>query len=144
MGFAYKLKNTPRSAGCFCMRCECPDGVWLVGDSGLDFADDGGGVVDLDDDLVGDLSAMDFYISWEVESDAYAFAFYGCDAHDTDGVLWVADDDFFAFSSCDNQHPMLQTSELPSLAGVTEYITAEAVGNGKSRNSCVVHELQCC
>lgn len=52
---------------------------------------------------------MDLDFSWEVECDSYALSLDGSDTDNAYRVLWVADDDFFAFSSCDYQHPMLHT-----------------------------------
>lgn len=72
-----------------------------AGGGGLDGADDVGGFLN---DLVGDLAAVDFDIAGEVEGHTDAFAFDGCDAHDPDGVSRIADDDFLAFTSCDDQH----------------------------------------
>ena len=74
---------------------------WSVGGGGFDLADDRRGFIEFDDDLVGDLSAMNLDFPWEVECDAHSFAFDRRDANNADGVLRVADDDFFAFSSCD-------------------------------------------
>lgn len=85
----------------------------LLRDGGFDGADDGGGefgFVGFDDDLLGDFAAVDFDVSWEVEGDADAFALDGRDADHADGVLGVADDDFFAFTSCDDQHPWLHVA----------------------------------
>ncbi len=87
---------------------------------------------------------MYFDISGEVESDSYAFAFDGCDAYDADGVLRIADDDLFAFSSCDHQHPLLQTS-CAAIVGrcvLCEYITEKVFGKGNCRKVCVGGELR--
>ena len=85
--------------------------ICSAGDGWGDLREDRGLVFFLgfDHDLVGDLAAMDLDITREIKRDTDTLALDRGDPYHPDGVLWVSDDNFFAFAACNDQHPWLQS-----------------------------------
>lgn len=71
-------------------------------------------------DLLSHLAAMDIDLPWEVKGQPDAVSLERRDAHHTDRIGWVADDDLLALSSCDHQHtgtPVLGVTCIPDPPG---------------------------
>lgn len=101
------MKNHPGTCRGALLYQWCTAVQGLVRRGGLDLADDGGLFVALDHDLIRDLTPMDLDVTREIKGDTNTLALDACDADNADRVLGVPDDDFFTFSACDDQHPLL-------------------------------------
>lgn len=89
----------------------------------FDLSDDSRSIIDLNNDLISNLAPMDLNVAREVECHADTFALDTRNADNADRVLGVPDDDFFTFSTCDDQHPLLTPNYGSVLSRLGEYTT---------------------
>ena len=81
------------------------------------------------ENLIRNLASVNFHISWEVHCKANSIAFDGSYSDDTDWIRRISNDNFFTFSSRNDEHasdllPMwschlLRDSSVPTHQGVS-------------------------
>jgi hypothetical protein len=58
----------------------------------------------LGNDLVRDFTTVYFHLSGEIHRKPHSITFDRGHANHANWIGWIADDDFFTFSSCDDEH----------------------------------------